>query len=247
VKLRLLSYNIRYGGIGREQALATTIAAVDPDLVMFQEAQDPRVIERLAKTTGHPHWGARPGYSAGFMSRVAMISAEWHRPRPFRRSFLELVTADPAVRLFDVHLSATHNAWMERQRTRELRALLATVAKQVDGFHVLAGDFNTLPPGSVLDWRRVPRKVQLLGWLGGRAIQWRTVQILLDARYRDGFRALHADVAGHTFPAWDPHLRLDYLFVPESAIGRVCRCEVIDGESARQASDHLPLFAEIEV
>ena len=39
--LRLLSYNIRFGGRGREQALAETIVAAAPDLVVFQEATDP--------------------------------------------------------------------------------------------------------------------------------------------------------------------------------------------------------------
>ncbi len=246
MRLRLLSYNIRYGGVGREREIAATISGVDPDIVLFQEAQDPRVIERVAAATGHPHWGARPGFTAGFMSRVAIESAEWHRPPPCRRAFLEVVPAEGRVRFFDVHLSATHSAWMERQRTRELHALLATVAKQ-EGFHVLAGDFNSLPPGTRIDWSRVPRHVQILGWLGGRAIQWRTVQALLDSHYRDGFRALHADLAGDTFPARDPHLRLDYVFVPEDAIERLQRCEVIDGETARRASDHLPLLAEIEV
>jgi endonuclease/exonuclease/phosphatase family metal-dependent hydrolase len=49
VTLRLLSYNIRFGGRGREHALAETIIAAAPDLVVFQEATDPAVIERLAE------------------------------------------------------------------------------------------------------------------------------------------------------------------------------------------------------
>jgi len=54
VTLRLLSYNIRFGGRGREQALAETIVAAAPDLVVFQEATDPFVIERLAEATKFP-------------------------------------------------------------------------------------------------------------------------------------------------------------------------------------------------
>ena len=42
--LKLLSYNIRFGGRGREEALAETIVAAAPDLVVFQEAIDPAVI-----------------------------------------------------------------------------------------------------------------------------------------------------------------------------------------------------------
>ncbi len=53
VILRLLSYNIRYGGAGREAALAAVIRAAAPDLVVLQEATNPQVVERLA--AGHRH------------------------------------------------------------------------------------------------------------------------------------------------------------------------------------------------
>jgi exodeoxyribonuclease-3 len=44
VTLRLLSYNIRYGGSGREAPLAQVIRAAVPDVVVFQEATKPPVI-----------------------------------------------------------------------------------------------------------------------------------------------------------------------------------------------------------
>ena len=67
--LKLLSYNIRFGGGGREQALAETIVAAAPDVVVFQEAIDPRVIERLSAATNFPYWAARRSHSIGFLSR----------------------------------------------------------------------------------------------------------------------------------------------------------------------------------
>ena len=56
MSLRLFSYNIRFGGRGREGRLAAVIRDVAPDLVVFQEATDPRVIEYLAGATGLSHW-----------------------------------------------------------------------------------------------------------------------------------------------------------------------------------------------
>ena len=50
--IKLLSYNIRFGGRKREARLAEVIRAAAPDMVVFQEAIDPRVIERLAEATG---------------------------------------------------------------------------------------------------------------------------------------------------------------------------------------------------
>ena len=46
--VKLLSYNIRFGGRGRERELAEVIRAVAPDIVVFQEATDPVLISRLA-------------------------------------------------------------------------------------------------------------------------------------------------------------------------------------------------------
>ena len=52
VIVKLLSYNIRFGGRGRERELAEVIRAVAPDLVVFQEATDPDLISRLRRLDG---------------------------------------------------------------------------------------------------------------------------------------------------------------------------------------------------
>ena len=122
--LRILSYNIRYGGTGREDALAAVINAAAPDVVMLQEASDPRVVATLAAATGMPHSGAQPGNSTGFLSRVPVASHAWHHPATSRHAFLEVELADGAGRLFGLHLSAWFSKWSERRRAREIRALL---------------------------------------------------------------------------------------------------------------------------
>jgi exodeoxyribonuclease-3 len=245
VTLRLLSYNIRFGGVGRESALAAAVSARQPHIVILQEATRPDVVERLARDTGMKAWAATPAHSLGFMSRVEIASHQWHRPRECRRAFLELVLPS-GLRVFGVHLSAIHSNWTERRRVRELRALLASIQKHQEGPHVLAGDFNTLAPGEQLDMRRLPRRLQALAWLSGRTIRWQTIQIMLDARYVDGFRLLHPTAAGYTFPTWDPHVRLDYVFVPADAAGRLTTCEVVDGPDGASGSDHFPLLAELK-
>ena len=45
--LRILSYNIRHGGSGRETALTEVIRAAHPDVVVLQEATKPRVVEEV--------------------------------------------------------------------------------------------------------------------------------------------------------------------------------------------------------
>ena len=243
--LRLLSYNIRYGGGGREAALAGVIRAAAPDVVVLQEATRPAVIEQLARETGLPHWGAKPGTSLGFMSREPVSLAAWHQPRVSRHAFLEIVPAGGAWRIFGVHLSAVHAAWTEHRRFYELRALLVAIQQHQHGPHALVGDFNTIAPGELFDFRNLPARLRALVWLSGGRIRWKTIQTVLDAGYVDAFRHLQPDLVGHTFPTWDPHVRLDYLFVPAACVGRVARCQVFSANTVKDASDHFPLIAEL--
>ena len=244
--LRLLSYNIRFGGVGREKSLASTIAAAAPDVVVFQEATRPDVIAKLASASGMPHWNASPAHSVAYMSRLPVAHHAWHRPRAVRRALLELVLEGIDTRIFGVHLSAVHSNWTERRRMRELTALLAAIERYREGFHVLTGDFNTLAPGEKLDLRKLPRRLRLVAWLSGRTIRWQTIQIMLDAGYRDGYRSLVPDDKGYTFPTWDPHVRLDYAFVPEASAARLKECRVMCGGEAATASDHFPLLTVLD-
>jgi endonuclease/exonuclease/phosphatase family metal-dependent hydrolase len=245
--VRLLTYNVRYGGSGREDALSAVIGGCEPDVVILQEATRPEVIERVAAATGMRACGSRKGHSLGFMSRVPLAEHHWHQPRGSRHAFLEVVPAGSTVRIFGVHLSAVHAAWTERRRVRELRALLAGIRHHQHGFHVLAGDFNTLAPGELLDVRQLPYRLRALVWLSGGDVRWRTIQEILDSGYVDGFRGLHATDAGLTFPTWGPHVRLDYIFLPRLHRDRLVSCRVVTDGPTRAASDHFPLLAEITV
>ena len=245
--LRLLSYNIRYGGTGHEEALAAVIRAVSPDVVMLQEATDPHVVSSLARDTGLAQWGSQPGYSTGFLSRVAVEHHEWHHPRGSRHAFLELALAGLGVRLFGLHLSAWFSRWSERRRAREIRALLDGIREHQHGFHLIAGDFNALAPGERLQVARMPAWIRAMILLSGGDIARETVQVMLDSGYVDAWRLLHPDDAGSTFPTWDPHIRLDYVFTPSRYTTRLTRCEVIrEPAEASTASDHFPVMVEVE-
>lgn len=245
--LRLLSYNIRHGGVGRVEALAAVIRESSPDVVVLQEATRPDVVRALAEATGMPQHGSHRGRSLGFLSRVAIASAVWRRPPLSRHAFLELTLAEADARIVGVHLSAVHAAWTERRRLMELASLLRTVRARESGFHVLAGDFNTLAPGERLDVKRLPARLRPLVWLSGGSIRWKTVAAVLAAGYADAWRTLHPQGEGWTFPTWDPHLRLDYVFTPAADVRRVVGCEPVTVPGTAAASDHLPLLVELDV
>lgn len=244
---KLLSYNVRYGGAGRETQLAAAIRQPDPDLVVLQEATDARVVERLSAETGLKHWAAHKGRSLAYLSRAPIARHEWHRPRGSRRHFMEIEPEGLSFTIFGIHLSAVHSFWTERRRMRELRSLLAWVETRGESFHVMVGDFNTLAPGELLDAAKLPPRLRALVWLSGGRVRYQTIQILLAAGYVDAFRKLHPGERGYTFPTWDPHVRLDYVFLSRSHETRLSDCSVLtEVPDAKGASDHFPLLVTLE-
>jgi endonuclease/exonuclease/phosphatase family metal-dependent hydrolase len=254
--VRLLSYNIRFGGTGREAPLAEVLQRVDADVVLFQEASDPRVIAHLADACGYEWWGARERYSTGFVSRIPVRSHRWERAPVARHAVLELTldtvsSVAPArpVTLYGLHLSAWFSKWSERRRAREIRALLESVPADDTFLHLIAGDFNALAPGERLEPWRMPRWIQAMIWLSGRDIARTTIQSMLDAGYQDSWALATDDVSsrGLTFPTWDPHVRLDYWFVPARFADVVEGIEVIRDPVTKRASDHHPLLLDVRL
>lgn len=244
---RLLTYNIQKGGGSRIYAIAKVIKACAPDLVLLQEATDPANVERLAAATGMTDCRTFQKQSLGFLSRTPVAFSQWIRPRISRHAFLEVVPAGERIRVFGVHLSAVHAAWTEQRRVFELRALLRSIDQHRDRFHVLAGDFNTVAPGDPFEVSRLPIRYRPLMWLSGGSVRWRTIQTVIDAGYVDAFKSLHPQDPGLTLPAADPHIRLDYVFVPSNDASRVQSCAVVRDPVAAGASDHLPVVTDLRL
>jgi len=245
-KLRILSYNILKGGVGREQPIGEVISAQDPDVVVLQEAYRPAVVRQIAAACGFEHFGSSTGHSVAFMSRVEIAGHVWRRVRWAKRAYLEIVTATD-FRIYGVHLSAVHSNPTEQRRAYELRAILRSVARHQHGLHIVTGDFNTLAPGERLDMNKLPPRLRALAWVTGKSIRWITIRLMLEAGYVDGYRKFHGD-EGYTFTTWDPHVRLDYAFLPEPFKGNLQRCDVVsDHPALKKASDHFPLVTDVSV
>ena len=253
--MRLLTYNIREGGVGRAPEIAEVIKAASPDVVALQEARDPYVVERIAELAGFRYWGSRHSHSTGFLSNVAVRDFDWRHPPRTRHALLEVSLAPGFPRVFVLHLRAWFSRWSERQRARELRGLLDGIQAQLIkekhafAFHVLCGDFNALAPGEHFDSSPMPRWIRGMIWLSGREIGRTTIEMMKSDGYVDAWRTLHSDLeneTGYTFPVWNPHVRLDYVFTPSEYAGRFTACEVRrEPETVRSASDHFPLLVEI--
>jgi endonuclease/exonuclease/phosphatase family metal-dependent hydrolase len=246
--LKLLSYNIRFGGQKRRREIAEVIKAVGPDIVIFQEASNTRVIDFISHECDLPFWAARDAHSVGFASRVPVNNHKWHYPPGSTHSFLEVELAESNIRIYGLHLKARFSKWSESQRKREITALLAGIRDNQQGFHVVVGDFNTLAPGEVFNLHLMPLWIRAMIFLSGRDIRRETIQAMLDAGYSDGFRSLYPEDNGYTFPVWEPHVRLDYVFMPENSADRLKSCAIVKSPPiVTTASDHFPLLSEIEI
>lgn len=244
---RLLTYNIRHGGIGRAGAIASVINSCQPDLVLLQEATHPGIIEEVAGAAGMAEWKTFQKQSLAFMSRRKVAFSQWIRPRISRHAFLEVVPEGDKVRVFGVHLSAVLAAWTERRRDLELRALLKSIDQHRSRFHVLTGDFNTVAPKETFKVGHLPMRLRPLMWITGGQVRWRTIQAVMDAGYCDAYRHLHPSEPGMTLPTIAPLLRLDYVFVPGPEAGRVIACDVVKTPEAIGASDHFPVVADLKL
>jgi exodeoxyribonuclease-3 len=220
------------------------LAACAPDLVILQEATSVLSVRRIAEAGGFASFAARRGASLACLGH-APVQCRWHKPWRSRHAFLEVQLSAGGWRIFGVHLSAVHSAITEQRRLFELAALLRTLAAHRSERHLVTGDFNTLAPGERLDLRRLPLRLRPMVWLTGGRIRFRTIERMIAAEYVDGFRRLHPEQPGATFPAWGPHLRLDYAFVPAPYASDLSRCDVIRTSTTREASDHLPLLVEV--
>lgn len=253
--MRLLTYNIREGGIGRAEELAEVIGAANPDFVALQEARDPAVVKRIATLAGFPFSGSQRAHSTGFLSRVPVLDHAWRHPPRTRHALLEVSLADGLPRVFVLHLRAWFSRWSEERRARELRGLLEGIREQLIreehafAFHVLAGDFNALAPGELFDPSPMPAWIRGMVWLSGRDIARSTIEMMGADGYVDAWRTVHPEAErepGFTFPVWNPHVRLDYVFTPSAYAGRVAACEVRrTPDVASRASDHFPLLVEL--
>jgi len=104
----------------------------------------------------------------------------------------------------------------------------------------LVGDLNSLRPDDPIG--RPPPGEKKRGDAQDGATR-RAIQSILQAGYTDCYRALHPHDPGFTYPSAAPWLRLDYIFSSSQMAPYLKECNVVHGNEASQASDHLPIWA----
>ena len=241
--LRLVSYNIRFGGGRRVAFIGGVLASLEPDLVLLQEATDPDAVDHIARTAGLRHVYRRPGWSVAALAREPLRGHAWHRPGR-ARGFLEVNPAgEPRVRVLGLHLPAGLSSRGERARLRSVESMLDWAGGTADDSTMLVGDLNSVARGDVPLVAAMPLWLRLLLRFDG-GIRTDVQDRLATAGWVDAFRHLHPADPGFTLPAFAPQVRLDYVLVPRPLLASVLACApAADAALAARASDHLPLVA----
>jgi endonuclease/exonuclease/phosphatase family metal-dependent hydrolase len=244
--VRVVSYNIRFGGARRVAYLGRVLAELQPDVVLLQEATNPSVVDRLAGILDLPHALRRPGWSVAALLREEPRGHRWHRP-PGLRGFLEVEPSIQGadVRLVNAHLAAGLSQRGERARLRQVEDLVAWQGGGADDRTLLVGDLNSVGQGDIPLVAGMPFWIRVLVRFDG-GIRTQVLDRLAEAGWFDAYRHLHPDDPGFTMPAGAPRVRLDYVMAPRALLPRIASCEPVDSPIAALASDHLPLLTVID-
>src|SRR5690242_232956 len=127
--LRVLSYNILYGGEDRLSHIAHVIATQQPDVVALLEANSRANAEVLADQLGMQlvFGEANNIFHIAWLSRLPLLQTENYRLPILSKTLLKIEFAwkDTVLALFAAHLHAGREIESEQYRAREMQAILA--------------------------------------------------------------------------------------------------------------------------
>ncbi len=250
--MRVVSYNILNGGVGRADPIGEVLAAQKADVITLLEADDPWVIDRLARrlkmdcivATGKrhksailSHWPIRCSWDHALL-----------RPEVTNTFLLaEVLMPDGgAIPVAAVHLHPHAKLKDETERLAEIDAILAVLSKLTRP-HLLMGDFNSNSPIQQIDPARCKPRTQKDWEANGGMLPREVIARVRGRGYLDTLHVAKGEVAGQTgsFSTHHPGQRVDYIFTSGIAPQCVKDAWIETDRLAEFASDHFPVGVEI--
>ena len=139
--MRVVTYNILDGAVGRESLVQEVLQAIRPDMIVLQEVFEGRLVEQLADDLGM-HWyvaGSNSRRRLALLSGFPIIWASSHHPRPpIHHGILEAVVGPSStageprrsMRVFGVHLAPVGSLTRELWRLWEVIVLVRRLRSQ---------------------------------------------------------------------------------------------------------------------
>ena len=249
--MRVMTWNILDGGVGREQLIAAVVQVVQADVLMLQEVYDNGFIQRLANDLSMQHFIAQ-GNSTRHMALLSRLpirsAAAYHPYPPIQHVALEAEIEHPqlgSLWVFGVHLLPMLSLMREAWRMWEISAVLRRIGDRRRGPCLVAGDFNTVARDDSVRADPTPSLRRKVRWLQSKRAFRIAVGRMKAGGFHDCYRQLQPDIPGYTLPTPDPGVRLDYIFANTLLAAQLRSCTVVtDPPAVHRASDHYPVVAE---
>jgi endonuclease/exonuclease/phosphatase family metal-dependent hydrolase len=189
---------------------------------------------------------ANSAYNVAWLTSLPIRHSANHRLPELRKTLLEVEVEweGQPLRLYNLHLKA--NPEDERERMKEIQAVLRVVGPAGAEPRLFVGDFNSIGPND-----RYISDIQFpdddVAFAERAYPQPRLViPAVLATGYVDVYRALHPDEGGYTAKTPTPIVRIDYIFASPALAARAVSCDRVEGSLPVYASDHLPVRADFE-
>jgi len=237
------SYNLGYNGVitgSKYDALAGVMNTINADIWAIQEIRDAAAFSEFVNTrlTGLYSTVVLQGnssYQVGLISRYPIESVVDHSndrandgTRIFSRTALEATIriGEQLITVISTHLQPGYDRDarnIEGQRLAEIISALPS-----DRPVIVMGDFNDVYSASS---EPVPSPVNLVTAAG-----------LIAAPARNDISRSTA-----TYSSISPVIRYDYVFMSQSYYEKLTQYAVFTSSQTKTASDHLPVWAEVDV
>jgi exodeoxyribonuclease-3 len=264
VRLRIMTYNILYGGHqagpeDRTELLFEVIDKIQPDVLALQEGfgfalEEENRLElfqsrlALAGVLGPAPTGLHLAVFAKKALRPQLASWETD---PFHHAAMMVKVTLPAgivLRLVVCHL----NPDSEDRRLEEAGRLATMVGQSAHA--IVLGDCNGLSPQDPIPVDQVGELLhQYRTGKGPNPVENRAISRLLQSGLLDLGHVLPDGDRAPTYPTRDgpdpegPPIRIDYILGTESVSGWVRRYTVYREGVAHHASDHYPVYCDLEI
>ena len=250
--LKVLTYNLEFGGREQKEAILEVLRHVDADVIGLTEADDQEVVAWLAhRLELHHVWAKGSGERhIALLSRFPIDDWRNHSQPPLTQAALQTILRLPSgpLTIFTVHLLPFLLLPFEIRRWQAVGRLLDIIKAHEPGRHLIIGDLNAIGPGDRVLQKNNPPRMKRLMLLQLRLIFRLALSRLLRAGYTDCFRYLHPHADGFTWWTINPTTRYDYILADSEMTKSLHACRVVDECTAvYQASDHFPLLAQFEL
>jgi len=271
MRLRVLAYNLYFGGADRVEAIHEVLAHVNADVVALTEADDKKVVETLAGRLGLHHVWAKGSGDRHIATLSRFPIAEWniYNKPPLTQAVLEtkLEISPPSpddvsrsscqergaggmrhITIYNVHFLPYLLLPFELRRWQAAGKLLEVIRARQPGPHLIMGDLNAIASGDRVLQHNNPSRMRRVMMLQLGLIFKLALPRLIKAGYVDCFRKLHPRDDGFTWMPGNRTTRYDYMLADPAMASALRTCCVVDDvEAVNIASDHFPLVAEFDL